>query len=792
VTAKAFDDRMKEAEDIVTAIGVVKSYLSDVKEELKSKLDVSALEATTLSDNFKILEKTIENNFNVMGDVKELMEIVNREFERIHGTFDDVKVQQEQKSTEGAEKHDATREAIIAEIATKLDEKFDTIMSKYDDAQIAAEEQVKNMEERTAEQQVLLQSAKEVSEELKLSVDTLGTTLTAMETHFAEIGEKISSDSQTVFTKLDSFTGGLENLETREAAQNDHELTRAEVAKALDVVNGLSSETTEFHPKFLVALQELHALVEKHHEQAQKAQETAQEQARTAEEHSRSLAEEVKSSFSGLPALLPAPQPAIEAASTDVYDDAQVQEKLNQLLEGLGDVKNSSVQLERLDMIHQQVMTTAAEVSAFVTTQTRLIDEGHESKQKEAEEVALLLERRSAEKEHLEGTIADLVDEKESLLALIETLQSERDALATQKSRLAADVAAMQTALSIRQEELDAMDSKAEALERRVLEGIMDQSRLLMMAKSVKGATNPAPAARMASNASHSTIGQLPTLSAAGQGLSMALKTRPVGGRRNAGLNVANGTARRVMSLNPISANTPTGAQGFNAATRNIESGFIKRSQSVRTNKNRKTSWNSAPDKQQRAVSIHELVEDKENDVISEVNSEDEHEHSEDDEDTISESGTVERRMSSMTDGGSRPTSSYAGSVSEDSERPTSSGTMTGSEVSGSYMTGSEVSDRRTSYASTMRSTLGAGTVIDEEDEEGSQHEEDVSAVGAAEESEAEISIQRSNSGIARKDMVVYAAPSDSGLGTELPTAAMSGCETDYFRRKAEESASEV
>lgn len=790
VTAKAFDDRMKEAEDIVTSIGIVRAYLTEVKEELKSKLDDSALETSSLADNFKILEKTIESNFNVMGDVKELMEIVHREFERIHGTFDDVKVQQEQKSTEETEKHEAAREAVIAEVGLKLDEKFDTIMSKYDDAQIAAEEQVKNMEERTAEQQVLLQSAKEVSEELKLSVDTLGTTLTAMESHFSDIGDKITSDSQTVFSQLEIVTGGLSGLETREAAQVGHELTRVEVTKALDVINGMSEQSTEFHPKFLVSLQALHSLVEKHYEHSQLVQETVQQQTDAAKEQSRSIAEEIKLSFSGLPALLPAPPPAIEAASVDVYDDAQVQDKLNQLLDDLGEVKESSIQLERLDKIHQQVMSTAAEVSAFVTSHTRLIDEGHESKQKEAEEMALLLERRTADKEHLEGTIIDLVDEKESLLALIETLQSERDSLATQKSRLAADVAAMQTALSIRQEELEAMDSQAEALERRVLEGIMDQSRLLMMAKSA-GRPRGAPSTdRMVSNASHSTVGQLPSLSAAGQGLSMALKTRPGAGRRNAALNAVNGTARRVMSLNPITPNTPTGAQGYIATTRNIDSGFIKRSQSVRTNKNRKVSWNSAPDKQ-RAVSIHDYAENKENDTISEINSEDE--LNEDDEDTVSESGTVDRRTSQMTDGESRPTSSYAGSVSEDSERPTSSGTMTGSEVSGSYVTGSEISDRRTSYASTLRSTLGADTIIDEEDQDGSEadtevhREEDASAEAGAEESEAEITIQRSHSGLARKNMVIYAAPSDSGLGTDLPTAAMSGCETDYFRRKAEE-----
>jgi hypothetical protein len=244
------------------------------------------------------------------------------------------------------------------------------------------------------------------------------------------------------------------------------------------------------------------------------------------------------------------------------------------------------------------------------------------------------------------------------------------------------------------------------------------------------------------------------------------------------------------MSLNPITPNTPTGAQGYTATTRNIDSGFIKRSQSVRTNKNRKVSWNSAPDKQ-RAVSIHDYAENKENDTIGEVNSEDE--LNEDDEDAVSESGTVDRRTSQTTDGESRPTSSYAGSVSEDSERPTSSGTMTGSEVSGSYVTGSEISDRRTSYASTLRSTLGADTIIDEEDEDGSEagtevhYDEDASAEAGAEESEAEITIQRTHSGLARKNMVIYAAPSDSGLGTDLPTATMSGCETDYFRRKAEE-----
>ena len=481
-------------------------------------------------------------------------------------------------------------------------------------------------------------------------------------------------------------------------------------------------------------------------------------------------------------------------------NDAQVHDKLDKLIEGLNETKDASAQLDRLDKIHQQVMSTAAEVSAFVTTQTRLIEEGHESKQKEVEEMALLLERRTAEKEHVECDIQSLSTEKENLLAVIESLQAERDALTNQKARLAADVSAMQTALAIRQEELDIMDAKADALERRVLEGIMDQSRLLMMTKGVNKGGNIQPGMRMASNASHSTLDQLPPPSVASKGLSMALNARPSPVRRNGG--VANNPAtRRVLSLNPISHNTPTGARGFNAANPTANSGFIKRSQSVRTNKIRKGSWNSAPDKH-RSTSTHTLPEDKENEIISEVNSEDEDQG----DDTISESGT-ERRLSHATEAESGAITSYASSVSEDTDRPSSRGTVTESHVSydteggSSYMTGSEFSDRRTSYASTLRSTLGTGTTIDEEDEESPSGSEDEDTEGGAEEqTELEAGEEhdkaaqtdesaQADDGVARKDMVLYAAPSDSGLGTDLPTAALSGSETDYFRRVAEEAA---
>jgi hypothetical protein len=194
----------------------------------------------------------------------------------------------------------------------------------------------------------------------------------------------------------------------------------------------------------------------------------------------------------------------------------------------------------------------------------------------------------------------------------------------------------------------------------------------------------------------------------------------------------------------------------------------MKRSQSVRNTGVRKVSWNSMPDKERRRISTSALPEDKENEAFDELHS--------DDEDLVSESGT-ERRISYATDteGTDRHDSEYTGGSY-----------MTGSEYTGSsYMTGSEISDRRTSYGSTRRSTLGP-EAIDEEGEEEEISEGEAEAEAGAEDE----TLMLTEGDTPEKDMVVYAPPSDSGLGSDIPTAAgMNGGEVDYFRRAAEEAA---
>ncbi|KAF2807874.1 uncharacterized protein BDZ99DRAFT_364500, partial [Mytilinidion resinicola] len=796
ITAKAFDDRKKEAEDMVLNIAEVKTVLDEIKEDIKNNLREDGQGIDGLSQSFKSLEETIGSNFNITADIKELMETVNREFDRSHGSVEGLKVEQDEKLASTLEKQEEAKEAIIAELCQKLDEKFDTIMTKYDDAQLLADEQAKVMNEKATEQQEILANTKAMADELRLTIDTLGATITGLSDTFSEATNKMAQDSQTVFGRMDDTVAKLDDHHVE--AKSEHQHTRDEVANAIRIINGLQGDVTEFHPKFMVTLREILALVNQHYEHSQKAKESTEEQVRAIAEENNARAEEIRSNFVNLPALLPPPPSTIEPA--EKYDDGQVQEKLDKLLSHADESEKSIAQLSRLDQIHQQVMNTAAEVSDFVAKQTQLITDGHDSKEREAEEMALLVERRLAQKEQLDSDVQDLKYEKDSLLAIVAALQVERENLATQKVRLTGEVSSLQTALDIRREELRDMDHKADALERRILNGIMDHSRAILINKSNKGPGKPKKQ-RMPSNASHSTLGSMPPPSAAANGLSLALKQRPAIRRNGPPPNPA---SRRILSLSQITNNVPTGAQAYAGAPSSLSIsnglGNLKRSHSVKTNYMRKTSWNGRPGGRR----VSEV--NKENEALAERDdeneSEGEGEKDNDDmprkitagpaeDDFASDAGT-ERRHSYTT-----ATGSYVGGFDGRSSYGAGDSEYTYGSGTGTYMTGSDV-DRRTSYGSTVRSTLMGG-VIDEEGEEeesGDEHGHEHEHENAEEEAEKRDQLEElkdvgGRHGEDGKKMIVFAAPSDSGLGTDLPTGVEMS-EADYFRRAAEEEESTV
>jgi hypothetical protein len=400
----------------------------------------------------------------------------------------------------------------------------------------------------------------------------------------------------------------------------------------------------------------------------------------------------------------------------------------------------------------------------------------------------------------------EMKEEKDSLLAVVASLQAERENLANQKVRLTGQVSSLHTALEIRREELNMMDAKADALERRILNGIMDHSRALMMSKAGPKSSSKLKK-RMSADVTSDTSNMMPPPSTAANGLSLALKPRPAIRRNGPPANPAN---RRIFSLNTISGNASPGAQAYAAPGNNVAAaGGIKRSHSVKTNYLRKGSWNGRPS----------VVANKENEILKEEESEteteqphrqlaieDNHSFTEEnrDEDLQSETGT-ERRHSIGT-----------GSYYEEGETPGYAGSDYTYGSGSSYMTGSDI-DRRTSYGSTARSVLQGAETIDEGSEAEDSHSEQSGAedddatatidfaaapseitasevsnattddMGMPTDSEVNAAVQQVREDM-KNGMRLYAPPSDSGVGTDLATAQFENeTEADYFRRAAEE-----
>lgn len=875
-TANNFDDRRKEAETLVETITEVKTALDTMKEEVL----INFKEGGSIEDlktSLTTLQETIGTN-NVTSDVKELMETLTREFERAHGSIEGLQNDHAEKSTLQLEKHDEIKGVIVADFTEKLEDKFNTLMAKYDDAQLLADEQARVMKEKAEEQEKILETTKTMADELRLTIDTLGATIAGMNERFEEHQTKQGADSATAFEKLD---GSLEKIDGAVAKfeeqkledKSEHSHTRDEVKNIEKIFLGLQDEITEHNPKFMMALREIEALVKAHYDHAQKSKEEAEEHTRAINEEAKARSEEIQNHFANLPKLLPAPPPepekyddapvqekldkllAIEPSAT--YDDAAVQEKLDKLLVHADDASKAAGQLERLDEINVQVKATAVEISEFVAKQTQLTLEGNESKEREAEELALLVERRLAQKEQLEAdldnlklekatykeqlhaelddlkaekdnvlqelkeekarvmaelkeerdqTMQELKEEKESLLAIVASLQAERENLANQKVRLTGEVSSLRTALEIRREELHLMDAKADALERRILNGIMDHSRALMIAKGSKSPSKLKKRMSVDGGAERS----LPP-NATANAINMALKPRPAI-RRSAPNSSAD---RRIFSLSQISGNAPPAAKIQLAPPVAMSGGGLKRAQSTRTS-TRKSSWHGRPSaggaNKENAPLIEEAEPEAENQAPASVAP------STIAEDEQSETGT-ERRYSVASE--SNYAESHAGgeTIGDDGRSNYGSEYTYGS---GSYMTGSDI-DRRTSYGSTIaRSAVPTESAVEGASESESEDEElddqttrlDASVISGVTDSDVtasdmtasdvtasevsdlpmptESAIDRAVAAVAAemKENPKNFTPTDSGLGTELPTAALDRgalVDADYFRRAAEE-----
>ncbi|KAF7508171.1 hypothetical protein GJ744_009468 [Endocarpon pusillum] len=416
----------------------------------------------------------------------------------------------------------------------------------------------------------------------------------------------------------------------------------------------------------------------------------------------------------------------------------------------VSDSRESLATMEKLDRIHEQMLATAGEVSSMIITQTRLMAEHHDSRAAEAAEAGIALEKRVAQKEKVEAEVVALTCEKDDLLSAVEALKREKEGLSGQSKRLTREVAKLETALSIRQEEMREMDLRAEKLERRILEGVMDHAKSLNMIRPVAGGGKKSRAAerdramslkRVASTSSTATARTVGTVkdgsttnsgtgSTLGNAVGMALKKRtPLSSAANSMVSSSRSSGgatveRRILSTSHVTGNRPRDQPATNeralmlAPTANAHnSGLmsLKRSHSVKSTPSsyyggRKASWNG------RGMTDLSIISyaDKENEILTE----------EDDEE----------------DGGSQ---GEEGSEAGTERRTSFSGTSAMYTDSLTYGTGSTLSrntsnaGRSVSYASSAAGVIGGVTEEsiaeednddDDDDDEEEEEEEDKAA----------------------------------------------------------------
>lgn len=564
--AKQFEERQAETVGVGERVTEVTTFLEEMQTLVKEKLEHGITGVEGLSKSLETLGETIGQNANVHSDLKEMFEVMKTEFDESKAGVVGAKLETD-------EKFEQTTETL----RSKIDERIDEVIAKYEEFQNALDERNKTGEARDEVLEGAVVGTKAVAEELKSLIDTLGSTVT-------ESLEKMEEASKTVFTRVEDLV--LKGDDNHTENKSEHSQTRDQVKEAMGAFEGLQGQVNEYHPKILEAVQNVLEKVGQHFE------------------HSKTSATEIEEKI-GQKIEEAKPEPLMLPPPPEKYDDTHVHEKLDRLVDHTEAADKAFEQLSTLDKVHQQVVTTAVELAAFLAAQTQRIADDHEDREKTRKdmeanlhETTVELERRTVQRDHTEATVASLQAEEERLRQSIVGLKVEQESLVRQKVKLTGDVSSLETALKLRCEELHEMEHRAEVIERRILEGVMDQSRILLMAKSTKKAARDVmsrkrvvpqkPAAADDVIQPESTPPTSPPPKA--QHHAVAFKTALDSNRTGLHpLTAANGQqqARRILSLSQI--NKHGLSSSANAGT------AFKRSQSVKTlggaGALRKSSW---------------------------------------------------------------------------------------------------------------------------------------------------------------------------------------------------------
>ncbi|KAL4880043.1 hypothetical protein BJY04DRAFT_208317 [Aspergillus karnatakaensis] len=776
LTGQGFEARKIEHAGLAEKIDEARAVVEGLGEELKSKLDGSHDGLSELKQLLEGLAASAES-FTTVANVNELTELINREFERARGEQDATKLEKEERDASVLVKHDETKAAIIVELSAKIDERFGEVIAKYDEAQSSTDSKFAEAAERDNQNLEAVANTRALAEDIKLVIGSMGDSVN-------EACERMSADTKTLLEKVDVSYSKMEEQQQQ---------ARSDVERAAAATERVETTMHEFHPKVLESIQEILSIVGQHYN------------------HSQQAAQDLKMDLSILPTTIPQMLPALPAPEPEKYDDSELHTKLNNLLEhskgtqvqdalnvliervtsnqvhekldqllGQTTSTNGQVydklselldqataskgpihekldtlidhatnttqsvnQMMKLDEMHKDIMETSRKMNEMLASQSALVAEDTERRRREAEEAAVALERRTAQREQIEAEILNLQDEKESMLAMIHRLKAEKDELTAQNAKLNKDVSALETALELRHEEMQVMEERADSLEKRILEGVLDHARTVLLSrpKSVQGLSMKKVRARNMSASSTASTAK-DSRSILGSSIGLALKKRaPLASQASSVTTPATPKERRILSLSNV-----TGNRGLADRQSGTSGGLanLKRSQSVKSNFSyRKSSWGG-----------RSSVANKENEVFPE----------EDENLSGDESDTGTERRTSYT-------GTYAGSMT--------------------YGPGSVISERHVSNTHDDTSTIARSIDGDENEEDDTIEEKDEDA-GSDVEAEVEVEAEAEAEAQAAKDeepkdlvqqlkeqldeksskMVLYAPPSDSGLGSEITSAA--------------------
>lgn len=600
-SSKAFDDRQAEIVGVADRVTDVKAFLEEFQETVKGRLEEGSTGLEALNKLLAGMNETVTKNENVGADLKEMLDTMKTQFDESKEVVAGARLESNEKLQEAAEN-----------IGTKIDDKMAELITKYDEFKVAQDERNAAGEARDIETEAAVVGTQAVAEEVKLLIDTLGSTVT-------DSLEKMEEASKTVFAQVEELASRAEENHTD--GKTEHQQTRDQILQTVTALEELQGEVKEFHPQVLEAVKDLLLLVGEHFEHSKASTTELQDKIVESKppeqpalpppdkyddsevrekldrlvalkyddtEVRETLGRLIEDKYDDSPVL-----ERLEKLAEQKYDDAGVQEKLDRLVEHGDSTAAALARLETLDQVHQSVSKTAADLSQFLSNQTQRIADEHDDRERTLQETVATLERKLAEKEHLEASVSSLGDEEERLRQSVVDLRTEQESLIRQKTRLTGDVSSLETAMRLRKEALADMEHRADRLERRIMEGVMDHSRVLLMAKSSKEGD------KMSRKRTKKPAAQQAEACKARPAVNIALSAKRT-------LTPQNGAARRIASLSQMNNNSP--------------SSTVKRSQSVRTPNGttlRKRSWGGgmgkgfdAEDKEN--VSLRETVEEVE------------------------------------------------------------------------------------------------------------------------------------------------------------------------------------